>query len=81
MEGLTAQLRQAKSTRRNRLGDAYQPNPSSPCLDPWDAVHYYPPMVGHSHHVTAADDGWKNDRNFSHPPFKRHSVLLSPSPN
>ena len=61
---LTAQLRQAKSTRRNRLGDAYQPNPSSPCLDPWDAVHYYPPMVGHSHHVTAADDGWKNDIEF-----------------
>ncbi len=79
-QALPGQLRQAKSTRRNRLGDAYQPNPSSSCLDAWDAAHYHPPMVCHSHHVTAADDGWKNDIEFFHPTFKRHSVLLVAKP-
>jgi hypothetical protein len=38
-EALPAHVRQAKSTRRNRLGDVYQPNPSSPGANPWDAAH------------------------------------------
>ncbi len=70
---LPANLRQAKATRRNRLGDAFEPNPASSCADPFDAAHYHPPMVGHSHHETASDDNWKKDIEFFNRQFKRHS--------
>jgi hypothetical protein len=79
-EALPAHVRQAKSTRRNRLGDVYQPNPSSPCADPWDAAHYYPPLVGHSHHLTASDDNWKKDIEFYHSNFKRRAPYLVAKP-
>jgi len=79
-EALPVGLRLAKSTRRNRLGDAYQPNPSSGCTDPFDADHYFPPMVGHSHRPTAGHDGWKDDIEFYHAAFKRHPVLLVAKP-
>lgn len=73
-------LQQAKSTRRNRLGDAFQPNLDSSCADPFDAAHYYPPMLGHSHHTTASDANWKNDIEFYNSSFKRHSVYLVANP-
>ena len=76
----TGKLRQAKSTRRNPLGDAYQPDPASACQDVFDAAHYHPPMVGHNHHVTASHDCWKNDIEFFPAPFKRHPVLLVAKP-
>jgi hypothetical protein len=79
-EALSAHVRQAKSTRRNRLGDVYQPNPSSHCADPWDAAHYYPPLVGHSHHETATDATWKKDIEFYHSKFKRRAPYLAAKP-
>lgn len=75
-----AHLRQAKTTRRNRLGDAFQPNPASSCADPFDADHYHPPMIGHSHHETAWDDNWKKDIEFYNGLFGRHSVYLVAKP-
>lgn len=77
---LPANLRQAKTTRRNRLGDAFQPNPASSCTDQFDADHYHPPMIGHSHHETAMDDNWKKDIEFFNPLFRRHSVYLVANP-
>src|SRR4051812_16390672 len=68
------------SPRRNRLGDVYQPNPSSPCADPWDAAHYYPPLVGHSHREPASDDTWKKDIEFYHSNFKRRAPYLVAKP-
>jgi hypothetical protein len=77
---LSANLRQAKATRRNRLGDAFQANPASSCVDPFDADHYYTPMIGHSHHETARDETWKKDIEFFNSRFKRHSVYLAANP-
>jgi hypothetical protein len=77
---LPASLRQAKSTRRNRLGDAFQPNPTSSCGDPLDAAHYHPPMVGHSHRRTAATEDWKKDIEFSNAQFGRHAAYLVADP-
>lgn len=77
---LPTSLRQAKSTRRNRLGDAFQPNPTSSCGDPRDAAHYHPPMVGHSHHRTARADDWKKDIEFSNAQFGRHAAYLVADP-
>ncbi|OWK40478.1 hypothetical protein [Fimbriiglobus ruber] len=77
---LPANLRQAKTTRRNRLGDAFQPNIASSCADPFDAAHYHTPMVKHSHHMTATDDTWKNDIEFFNSLLKRHSVYLVAKP-
>jgi hypothetical protein len=77
---LPSSLRLAKSTRRNRLGDAYQPNPASSCADPFDAAHYHTPVVGHTHHVDAADDTWKKDIEFYHSNFKRHAPHLVAKP-
>jgi hypothetical protein len=77
---LPSHLRLAKSARRNRLGDAYQPNPSSACLDPFDAAHYYPPMLGHSHRKDASDDAWKEDVEFYDGSFKRYDVYLAAKP-
>lgn len=73
---LPTQTRTAKSTRRNRLGDAYQPSPASSCADPFDAAHYYTPVVGHSHHLNQADDNWKKDIEFYNSKFKRHASYL-----
>jgi hypothetical protein len=77
---LPAPLRLAKSAKRNRLGDAYQPNPKSTCLDPFDANHYYPPSVGHSHRKNVLDDTWKRDVEFYDRSFKRHDVYLVAKP-
>lgn len=77
---LPANLRQAKSTQRNRLGDAFQPNPASSCAGPFDADHYHPPMIGHSHHVDATDENWKKDIEFLNSKFERHSVYLVANP-
>ncbi|AWM39808.1 hypothetical protein [Gemmata obscuriglobus] len=77
---LPADLRLAKTTRRNRLGDAFQPNSASSCADTFDADHYHPPMIGHSHHETARDDNWKKDIEFFNPLFGRHSVYLVANP-
>jgi hypothetical protein len=74
------ELRAAKSTRRNRLGDLYQPDPATGSLDPFDPAYYYPPIVGHSHRPTAADGGWKKDIDFYHPTFQRRPVLLVAKP-
>jgi hypothetical protein len=79
-KALPKPARQAKSVRRSRLGDIYQPDPSSACRDPFDPAHYYPPLVGHSHHATATDDEWERDISFFHPTFKRHPVLLIAKP-
>jgi hypothetical protein len=73
-------LRQAKSTRRNRLGDAYQPNPASSCADPFDATQYHPPMIGHSHRESGSDETWKNDIEFYNCKFKRHSAYIVAKP-
>jgi hypothetical protein len=80
-EALPANLRQAKSTRRNRLGDAFQPDPASSCADPFDAAHYHPPMIGHSHRETASHDNWKKDIEFYNSKFKRHSVYVVEKPD
>lgn len=77
---LAPSLRQAKSTRRNRLGDAYQPNRASPCADPFDAAHYHPPMIGHSHRESNSDENWKNDIEFYNSKFKRHAAYLVAKP-
>ena len=77
---LPANLRQAKTTRRNRLGDAFQPNPASSCADPFKAAHYHPPMIGHSHHETARDGNWKKDIEFVNRLFARHSVYVVARP-
>lgn len=77
---LPAHLRRAKSTRHNRLGDAFQPNPAASCADLFDADHYHPPMIGHSHHETTGDDNWRKDIEFYNSQFRRHSVYLVANP-
>jgi hypothetical protein len=79
-KSLSSQLRLAKSAGRNRLGDAFEPNPSSACQDPFDADHYYPPMLGHSHREDASDDTWKVDIEFYDGGFQRHDVYLAAKP-
>jgi hypothetical protein len=81
------ELRSAKSSRRNHKGDLYEPkgalactdclNPDCPtCLDP-DA--YYPPMVGHSHRKTAADETWIGDIDTTY--YNRRPALLVGKPS
>ncbi|MBP7051889.1 MAG: hypothetical protein KBE65_12820 [Phycisphaerae bacterium] len=77
---LPRNLRQAKSTRRNCLGDAYQPNPASPCADPFDAAHYHLPMIGHSHRESDSDEKWKKDIEFYNSKFRRHSAYIVAKP-
>lgn len=78
---LPVPIRSAKTTRRNPLGDVYQPDPASGCSDPHDIAHYHAPMVGHSHHQTVDDHGWHNDIEFFHNGFKRYPVLLVAEPS
>lgn len=77
---LSPQLRRAKSSLHNRLGDAFRPNPASTCVDVFDAAHYCPPMLGHSHRKDASDNGWKNDIEFYDRSFKRYDVYLMANP-
>jgi hypothetical protein len=72
---LADHVRLAKSTRLHQLGDLYEPNPTSPCTDPWDADHYYPPMVGHNHRPTQAATIWR-DYDIERTPYGRHPRLL-----
>jgi hypothetical protein len=80
-KALPDHVRQGKNSRYNRLGDVYQPNPTSPCVDPWGAAHYFPPLIGHSHRETATDNGWKKDIEFFHKKFKRRAPYLVAKPD
>lgn len=77
---LSPQTRKAKTTRRNPLGDIYEPNPSSLCDDPFDAAHYHPPMIGHSHHQEQSDDKWLKDIEFHHKKFGRRPPAIAAKP-
>lgn len=68
----------AKTTRRNRLGDIYEPNRLSDCTDPFNVAHYFPPMIGHSHREKASDQRWLRD--IDYPRYGRRASYFLAKP-
>ena len=58
---LPKRVRQAKSSRSNRLGDLHEPEGDSHGMNQFDPADYHAPISGHSHRRNSCDNGWHID--------------------
>lgn len=75
---LPANIQQAKSARRSKVGDLYEP--LRPLIDgrQFDPAYYREPLVGHVHHRGSADHKWKDDIDYRRKNLKRPSTRIAP---
>jgi hypothetical protein len=74
---LPPKVRQAKSARRHRLGDLYEP--LRPMNDDrgFEPAHYHPPILGHAHHGDAHDGKWRIDIDYRSKALKRKPTQIA----